>query len=178
MSINNAEREADFWIFGGIFRPVFLEVIPKTYFTRIATDPKTDGSLTSLLTLSQIPKNAKVQLEVLDQGSSAVLVTFSQDIYSDSVWMKNQILGIKSWNPEAPNLYDLRYSLIQDGELTYQKTERVGFRTIELRKSDGFYVNEVKVIFKRGNRHSSYPTIGRALSEDNHREDIGLMKER
>ena len=177
MSINKAEREADFWIFGGIFRPVFLEVLPKTYFTRIATDPKADGSLISLLTFSQIPKNAKVQLEILDQGSSAVLATFSQDINSDSVWMKNQILGIKPWNPEAPNLYDLRYSLIQDGELIYQKTERVGFRTIELRKSDGFYVNGVKVIFKGVNRHSSYPTTGRALSEDNHREDIGLMKE-
>ena len=176
-SINKAEREADFWIFGGIFRPVFLEVLPKTYFTRIATDPKADGSLTSLLTLSQIPKNAKVQLELLDQGSSVVLATFSQDIDSDSVWMKNQILGIKPWNPEAPNLYDLRYSLIQDGKLTYQKTERVGFRTIELRKSDGFYVNGVKVIFKGVNRHSSYPTTGRALSEYNHREDIALMKE-
>ena len=27
-SVNEAERKADFWIFGGIFRPVWLEVLP------------------------------------------------------------------------------------------------------------------------------------------------------
>ena len=28
-SINKAERDGDFWIFGGIFRPVFLEILPQ-----------------------------------------------------------------------------------------------------------------------------------------------------
>ncbi len=27
-SVNKAERAADFWVFGGIFRPVFLEAYP------------------------------------------------------------------------------------------------------------------------------------------------------
>ena len=27
-SVNEAERKADFWIFGGIFRPVYLEALP------------------------------------------------------------------------------------------------------------------------------------------------------
>ena len=30
-SVNEAERKADFWIFGGIFRPVWLEVSPDIY---------------------------------------------------------------------------------------------------------------------------------------------------
>src|SRR4026208_1956904 len=30
-SVNNAERKADFWIFGGIFRPVWLEVLPQLH---------------------------------------------------------------------------------------------------------------------------------------------------
>ena len=29
-SVNKAEREADFWIFGGIFRPVFWKCFPKS----------------------------------------------------------------------------------------------------------------------------------------------------
>jgi len=176
-SVNKAEREADFWIFGGIFRPVFLEILSKNHFSRIAVNPKADGSLTSLLTLNQVPKNSKVQLEIMEQGSKSVLATFSQMIESDSVWMQNKVDGIKSWNPESPHLYDLRYSLIQEGKTIYSKVERIGFRTIELRKNDGFYVNGVKIIFKGVNRHSSYPTTGRALSEKNHFEDIRLMKE-
>ena len=31
-SVNNAERLADYWVFGGIFRPVFLEAMPKTLY--------------------------------------------------------------------------------------------------------------------------------------------------
>ena len=30
-SVNNAERLADYWVFGGIFRPVFLEAMPANY---------------------------------------------------------------------------------------------------------------------------------------------------
>jgi beta-galactosidase/beta-glucuronidase len=36
--VNAAERKADFWIFGGIFRPVYLEVLPTTYIENISID--------------------------------------------------------------------------------------------------------------------------------------------
>jgi beta-galactosidase/beta-glucuronidase len=48
---------------------------------------------------------------------------------------------------------------------------------VELRAHDGFYVNGEKVVFKGVNRHSFWPTTGRALSEENHLTDILLMKE-
>ena len=39
-SVNNAERLADYWIFGGIFRPVFLEATPKQYIDYVGIDAK------------------------------------------------------------------------------------------------------------------------------------------
>ena len=42
-SVNKAERKADFWIFGGIFRPVFLEILPQIHIDNIAIDAKADG---------------------------------------------------------------------------------------------------------------------------------------
>jgi beta-galactosidase/beta-glucuronidase len=30
-SINRAERQADYWIFGGIYRPVYLEILPEIH---------------------------------------------------------------------------------------------------------------------------------------------------
>ncbi|MDO9615684.1 MAG: glycoside hydrolase family 2, partial [Bacteroidota bacterium] len=42
--VNEAERRCDFWIFGGIFRPVFLEAKPKANIERIALDAKADGT--------------------------------------------------------------------------------------------------------------------------------------
>ncbi len=39
-SINRAERQADFWLLGGIFRPVQLEILPTSYIERVALDAK------------------------------------------------------------------------------------------------------------------------------------------
>ena len=44
-SINLAERRADFWQFGGIYRPVYLEIVPTNYIDHVAIDAKADGSL-------------------------------------------------------------------------------------------------------------------------------------
>ena len=44
-SINLAERRADFWQFGGIYRPVYLEIVPANYIDHLAIDAKADGSL-------------------------------------------------------------------------------------------------------------------------------------
>jgi beta-galactosidase/beta-glucuronidase len=36
-SVNDAERRnSDFWVFGGIFRPVYLEIVPPTFIERMA----------------------------------------------------------------------------------------------------------------------------------------------
>src|SRR5690606_29876480 len=43
-SVNAAEREADFWLFGGIYRPVYLEGLPKNHIERVSIDAKADGS--------------------------------------------------------------------------------------------------------------------------------------
>src|SRR5215217_6293799 len=44
-SINRAERNADYWVFGGIFRPVWLEAHPKQHIDRVAIDARADGTL-------------------------------------------------------------------------------------------------------------------------------------
>ena len=42
-SVNRAERQSDFWLFGGIFRPVYLEIVPTTFIERVAIDAKANG---------------------------------------------------------------------------------------------------------------------------------------
>ena len=43
-SINRAERLSDYWVFGGIFRPVYLEAVPQQFIDRVPMSPKADGS--------------------------------------------------------------------------------------------------------------------------------------
>jgi len=44
-SLEVAERKADFWVFGGIYRPVYLEIVPGDHIDRMAIDARADGSL-------------------------------------------------------------------------------------------------------------------------------------
>ena len=176
-SVNKAERESDFWIFGGIYRPVFLEVLPKIHFTRIAVDPKANGDFKGLLTLNKVPKDGKVEMELLELESGKSLDKFQQFIDSDSVWLTHRFTNIKPWNPENPFRYKAIFRIVDEYGILYEKSEKIGFRTVDLRPKDGVYINGVKTIFKGVNRHSFYPTTGRTLSFENHLEDILLMKE-
>ena len=51
-SVNHAERRGDFWNYGGIFRPVYLEAVPKTFVDRLAINATAAGSLDVDVTLS------------------------------------------------------------------------------------------------------------------------------
>ncbi|WP_373523014.1 glycoside hydrolase family 2 TIM barrel-domain containing protein [Aquiflexum sp.] len=176
-SVNRAEREADFWIFGGIFRPVYLEVLPPLHYTRLAIDAKSDGTFNSLIKINNPPKNAKVKIEIKKKGSEIVIGTIESADISEDSWLSGKIEGIKTWNPEHPHLYEASFILMENERAVFQKKETFGFRTVELREQDGFYVNGKRVVFKGVNRHSFHPNTGRALSEANHLEDILLMKE-
>ena len=44
-SIEIAERKSDYWVFGGIFRPVYLKILPNEHILRTAIDAKADGNI-------------------------------------------------------------------------------------------------------------------------------------
>ncbi|MBN3519068.1 beta-galactosidase [Algoriphagus lutimaris] len=176
-SVNKAEREADFWIFGGIFRPVFLEVLPSFHFTRIAVDPKHEGDFNGFVLLNKVPKSGWLEIDLIDPRTGQSVGEFQHSISSDSVRFTHQFPNIKAWNPESPTLYKAIFKLKDEEGILYKKSETIGFRSVTLKEKDGLYINGVKVILKGVNRHSFYPTTGRALSDSNHLEDILLMKE-
>jgi Glycosyl hydrolases family 2, TIM barrel domain/Glycosyl hydrolases family 2, sugar binding domain/Glycosyl hydrolases family 2/Beta galactosidase small chain len=178
-SVNRAERQADFWIFGGIFRPVFLEILPETHLNRTAINARTDGSFNALLVVNKSESDYKVSVDLYDLEGKKVGKTkqFRLTKGIKELTISGKFEGVKSWNPEWPNLYKMKISLKADDQVLHEVTERIGFRTVELRNHDGFYINKEKVVFKGVNRHSFWPETGRCLSEDNILKDILLIKE-
>src|SRR5207253_3013488 len=67
-----AERTADYWIFGGIFRPVYLEAFPAASLERFAIDAKADGSLNVDVFLRGLTDKADVVARVLDDALAPV----------------------------------------------------------------------------------------------------------
>jgi hypothetical protein len=178
-SVVRAERQADFWIFGGIFRPVFLEVLPEIHINRAAIDAKADGSFNVLIETNNSKSDYSVSIELFDLKESKTGETIQTKIengISEKV-VSGKFDGVKSWNPEWPTLYDMKISLKNGETVLHEVTERIGFRTVELRKHNGFYVNGEKVVFKGVCRHSFWPETGRSLSNENILNDVLLMKE-
>jgi hypothetical protein len=178
-SVNRAERQADFWIFGGIFRPVYLEAMPEVHMKRTAINAKADGTFSSLIVLNKSKKDYSISVDLFDLTGNKIgnTIEIATKKGERETFISGKFNDIKPWNPEWPSLYDMKITLKNNNEILHEVNERIGFRTVELRKHDGFYVNGAKVIFKGVNRHSFWPETGRCLSEANIREDISLIKE-
>ena len=175
--VNMAERRADYWNFGGIFRPVFIVAKPAQNINRVAIDAKGDGHFMADCYLNRAIKGAKVKTEILDEKGKVVASNVADARNSDEAHVDFQAKAPKQWTAETPHLYTAVFTL-QDaaGKTLHRERQKFGFRTIEYRASDGVYINGQKVIFKGVNRHSFRPETGRTLSKAKNIEDVKLIK--
>ncbi len=178
-SVNSAERDADFWVFGGIYRPVYLEAVPKTFIEYSGIDARHDGSINIDLFLNEAIKNAKVDVDIFDAKTGNRVADFQSKLHSGTkkLTVASIIPGIKPWSAEAPNIYRAVITVRQNENELHTITERFGFRSIEVRERDGVYINDKKIMFKGVNRHSFWPTTGRAMSREQNLQDVMLIKE-
>lgn len=177
--VNEAERTADYWVFGGIFRPVFLEAYPKEHLERIAVDAKADGSIAINAFPVNITGPATIVAQLKTKEGKPVGAAFKATVKEgDSlVRLTSKQANIKPWSPEFPHLYKLDVSLTKGAKTLHIIKETIGFRTVELRKHDGFYVNGEKIRFKGVNRGSFWPTSGRTTSREVSLLDANLIKD-
>jgi hypothetical protein len=176
-SVNEAERKADFWIFGGIYRPVYLESLPQTHINRIQIDAKADGHLNAQLSYSGDADKVEVTLFGKDGKKFGDRFTTSLEKGNKNIQLNHQFSNPALWSSEFPNLYTANFTLIKNGKAIHQVSKKIGFRTIEVKERDGVYVNGVKMKFKGVNRHSFYPSSGRTTSKKISIADVLLMKE-
>ena len=185
-SVMRAERQGDFWNFGGIYRPVFLEVLPASYIDWTGIDAQANGDFKADLHLGPgiKPKIAEVTGQILDTNYQPVGAPFSaktsdyaQGSTLESIQLSSHFDGVKLWTAETPNLYHIQFTLLQNGVPQHTITNQFGFRTIELRTNDGFYLNGTKIVMKGVNRHSFWADSGRTLSRALCYEDARLIKD-
>ena len=184
-SVNRAERRADYWNYGGIFRPVYLEAVPKTFVDHMAINASADGSLTFDVIAKDVRSSApgrtsaSLEARVLDiAGKPVGDPMIAKDInFAEVSHLAGRINSPRLWTAETPNLYQLQVQLKVDGKVVHSVAQRFGFRTIEVRPGQGLFVNGHRVFLKGFARHSFWPDSGRTLSEQISREDVNLIKE-
>ena len=181
--VNAAERKADWWIFGGIYRPVYLEIKPLMNIERIAVDAKADGSLYAEVYTTPLEDGYKLNANITPvklYGNDKTGYNSQTSNLSNGTEHKVNFNwnNVKTWNTETPNLYNLELELVdRKNRVVHQYKERIGFRTFEFRIKDGLYVNDTKVILKGINRHSFHPDGGRTTNKEISIMDGKLIKE-
>lgn len=185
-SVNAAERRTDWWLYGGIYRPVWLEVVPDVSMEHFILDARADGSLRASVRMAGNAEGhvLAVSIRGLKDGKplrtlqgkeqvSCPLATSGRETGFTCKWS-----DVKVWNIEAPELYVARLELKdRSGNVIQVREERIGFRTIEFFPQDGIYLNGTRLIVKGINRHSFSVDGGRTTSAAMSRQDALLIKE-
>lgn len=158
-SVNEAERRADWWLFGGIYRPVYIEVMPKAHISHVAIDARATGEIYADV---KATTDSPVSLSI-DGEKVAYNAEKGCWVYPNP----------KLWTPETPHLYKTTFTLGEEG---HSVSYKIGFRTIEFRAYDGIYLNGTRLVVKGTNRHCFHPETARALSPAMSLKDAQLIK--
>ncbi len=141
-SVNHAERRGDFWNYGGIFRPVYLEAVPRMFVDRLAISATAAGSLDVDVALSAHAGRPRRRSSSLSgcacarqqrQGPLAIRSTLRTLPLTQSAHLSGTVPNPQLWTAETPNLYQLEVQLKSGHAVVHTVHQKFGFRTIELR---------------------------------------------
>ena len=115
----------------GIWQTVWLEFLPKTYLKRVkltATD--LGGRVVIEPTLSSYAKNAELCVSVAFDGKTLLNESFALSGVTNTCAFK--VSKVHLWEVDAPNLYDISYTLLIDGKKVDYATSYFGIRRIDI----------------------------------------------
>ena len=155
----------DYLTFGGIYREVSLNIVPKVYIEKSLISADKDGKINIKdLVNNKYDKPYQIKYQIYYQDS----------LVKESDTSEFSIENPHLWDLKSPNLYTLKTILISEyGESIF--LSRFGFRTIVFKK-DGFYLNDNKIKLVGLNRHQSYPYCGYAMAKSGQEDDANVLK--
>src|ERR1039458_3091249 len=174
-SVTHAERDADYWVFGGIFRPVWLQAEPAQFVERVAIDARADGTFAMDYFLGGEGNADVVEVTLQDAQGKTVGKPVSVPVAAGRVTTK--IFAPELWTAENPNLYTAVVQIKQGATVLNETKQRFGFRTIEIRPGEGLFVNGQRVLLKGVCHHVTWPTLGRSSSDRIAALDVGLLQD-
>ena len=178
-SVNHAERRGDYWTFGGIYRPVWLEARPRDHIAWTAIDARADGSFYARAHLNRAaPRGMLISAQVFDAANRAMGEPLrAEPIHGDTAILRGNFPSPAQWSAETPTLYSVKFTLESAAGIVHEHRDRFGFRTLEVRPRDGVYLNGRKIVLKGVNRHSFDPKTGRTLTRAQNHADVRLIKD-
>lgn len=183
VTVDNADDKkvypgfADFTFYGGLYRGVDLIYdVPGTHFSLtdygskgVYVTPKINGDIYVKSILCGYHSGIKVRYEVIDADGRTVAAAGDKE----KLHVDEPIL----WNGmENPYLYTLRATVYDNGIAMDEVKLRFGFREITFDCNEGCFLNGKHIKLKGVSRHQDRETIGNALTINEHKEDLEIIK--
>ncbi len=160
----------DWWNYGGLTRDVRLIETASTFVRdyRVQLKKGAPGIVEAMVQLDGPKPRQHVAISIPEAGLSAAMETDE----SGFARVEMPSAHLEPWSPDRPRLYSVEVTAATD-----KVSDRIGFRTIEVRGTD--ILLNGKPVFLRGvSLHEENPLRGgRAYSEDDARLLLGWAKE-
>ncbi|MEL9940538.1 MAG: glycoside hydrolase family 2 TIM barrel-domain containing protein [Ignisphaera sp.] len=165
----------DFFHYGGIHRPVYLEFTDVCHVNDVTIATNHGGALKADIEIV-CDREVDVRVALMDKELGKVI---SEDYIRNAkpgvLKFEKRYDGVKPWGPEEPNLYSFVVEVYVGNILRDAIYERIGFRSITVRNGR-IYLNDRPVFLKGFGRHEDFPVTGKYLPGAVLVRDFYLMK--
>lgn len=167
----------DWFPYGGIFRPVYAEVISDIYIDRFHIiqndfDDKNINLRVKVYLINNTRKVVNKNLVFKINGEINFSESFQINNTNHTLELNTQLKKPKLWSPEKPNLYSAQIIL---GENEDDQFDRFGVRKFS---TEGYKIllNGNRFKLMGANHHDDHPDWGSALPPDIIRKDVEILK--
>ena len=185
-------EDQDYWHLSGVFRPVTLYSKPRMYIEDVMVRADQDGNFMLDCQVTRVSGFADtlVRLHIYDPDGKIIYREKRAPAAEPPSFLDHdapmpgharfhvKIDHPRLWTPETPTLYRVHLALLDpgSGDAADREKVRFGFRTVSI--EDGVLkLNGRRVIVRGVNRHEHSVDGGRAVSREQMKKEILLMKE-
>lgn len=179
-------QKADFFLFGGITRDVWLVQLPTTHIQQLLVKtPKVSVKQASTqvetIVIADVAKELSVLVELLDATGKQVTQTAMQ--FSAKVGENKVVIDLPEmqnpqlWSTDTPNLYQVKASVLVGNNTVHTELASIGYRWFEMKPHQGFFLNGKPLLIRGTHRHEEHAGVGAALSNEQHRIDMQMIKD-
>ncbi|MBN2540477.1 MAG: glycoside hydrolase family 2 protein [Bacilli bacterium] len=173
----------DYLAFSGIYREVYLQVLPKTHMKSIHASTEEAPSLRPeemalalhVKIANESKKEYQIRIHLYFEEIEVLDVLFEETITEENFYSA-LVEKVQRWNLDDPILYRLKVELVSGKDVIDIYETHIGFRTAVF-TPEGFSLNGNKIKLIGLNRHQSYPYVGYAMPKSMQVLDADLLKE-
>jgi len=171
-------QRADFTFYGGIYRDVYLIIVPESHFDLdyygspgIHVTPEIKGKDAIVKVTTYVKGNYDAVRVTIDGVGTVGTAKGGSKVETELI-----IPNVRLWNGlKDPYLYHAKAELLVNGQVVDEVSTRFGCRTFSFDPEKGFILNGEPYPLRGVSRHQDRKGIGNALTKEMHEEDMEMI---